>query len=106
MKRITIVVLAGVLALATVAHAEDAKISAAQGKLKEAREILKGAGGGFGGHREQAIKSVNEALDHLEQAQKTDTGKDVKAAQKEKKLEKKDESLQNRMENLKRKSAN
>jgi hypothetical protein len=37
MKRITIVVLAGVLALATVAHAEDAQISAAQGKPKEAR---------------------------------------------------------------------
>jgi hypothetical protein len=80
--------------------------AAAQGKLKEAREILKGAGGGFGGHREQAIKSVNDALDHLEQAQKTDTRKDVKAEQKDKKLEKKDETLQNRMENLKKKSAN
>ena len=67
---------------------------------------MRGSVGGFGGHREQAIKSVNVALDHLEQAQKTDTRQDVKAEQKEKKLEKKDESLQNRMENLKKKSAN
>jgi hypothetical protein len=105
MKRITIVVLAGVLALATVARAEDAELSAAQGKLKEAREILKGAGGGFGGHREQAIKSINAALDHLEEAQKTDTRKDVKTEQKVKKLENKDETLQNRIDNLKKKSA-
>ncbi len=106
MNRITIVLVAGVLVLATVAHAEDAQISAAQGKLKEASEILKAAGGGFGGHREQAIKSINVALDHLEQAQKTDTRKDAKTEQKEKNLEKKDEALQNRMENLKKKSAN
>lgn len=106
MKRTTIVVLAGVLALATVARAEDAQISAAQGKLKEAREILKGVGGGFGGHREQAIQSINQALDHLEQAQKTDTRKDVKTEEKEKTLEKKDQNLQNQIENLKKKSPN
>lgn len=106
MKRITIAVLAGVLALATVARAEDAQISEAQGKLKEAREVLKSAGGGFGGHREQAIKSINQALDHLEQAQKTDTRKDVKAEHQVKKLEKKDETLQNRIDSLKKKSAN
>jgi N12 class adenine-specific DNA methylase len=106
MKTLAIVLAAGFLAVAVAAHAEDADLSAAQGKLREAREILKGAGGGFGGHKEEAIKGINQALDHLEQAQKTDTRKDEKAEHKEKKLEKKDEHLQNRIDQLQKRQEN
>jgi len=45
------------------------EIHAAMAKLREAREILEQkAANDFGGHKHQAVESIDKALEHLNQA--------------------------------------
>lgn len=104
MTRRVMVALGIVTLLGGAAWAADADITSAQDRLKEARAALKGAGGGFGGHRERAMDLIDRALAELAEAQHVDTRRDAKNEQKVNRLEKKDQHLEQRIDRLKQKS--
>lgn len=55
--------------LATPAAAADLDMmEAAQRSLRQAKQQLRGAGGGFDGHRQNAIERVNQALAQVDAA--------------------------------------
>ena len=69
MSRIIIACL-GVL-LTTPAMADDiSKLQAAHRSLSEAKQQLRDAGGGFEGHRQNAIERVNQAINQVDEALK------------------------------------
>ena len=100
----TAALVAAVLA-AGVARADWSCSCAALIFASSARETLKGAGSGFGGHKDRALEHINHALEELKQAQNVDTRKDAKAEKKVQNLEKKDQHLQQRIDNMKNKAA-
>ena len=58
---------------AAVPEERHPEIHAAMDKLREAREILQQkAANDFGGHKRQAVESIDKALEHLRQALEVD----------------------------------
>lgn len=57
-----------VLVAAPVSADATANLEAAQRSLREAKVQLRGAGGGFEGHRQNAIERVNQAMTQVDKA--------------------------------------
>ena len=68
MRRILMGMLAGAMIFgAGVALAEQGNMEAALGHLQEAKAALERAEHNKGGHREKALKEVNEAIHHVQE---------------------------------------
>jgi hypothetical protein len=65
MRLISSVVFAGVLAVSSLAHADQPKMEAALASLQQAKESLKDASQDKGGYRGKALKAIQEAIDNV-----------------------------------------
>ena len=85
--------LAAVLVVSPVLADDEEHLHAAQNDLRSARDHLKAAGKNYGGHRQQALERVTNALQDLDAALKV-------AAQKDKREEKKIQTIDKKVEKL------
>jgi hypothetical protein len=68
MRRILMGIVAGAMICgANLAVAEQGNMEAALGHLQEAKGALERAEHNKGGHREKALKEVNEAINHVQE---------------------------------------
>ena len=104
MKRLAMVVAAGLILAAGVARAEDhPQMDEAKKDLEAAKTALQAAGNDYGGHRKQAIESIDHALTHINQGLQTVNKKEAKVEHKEQKAENKASRAEKKVENLKAK---
>jgi hypothetical protein len=104
MKRLAMVVAAGLILAAGVARAEEhPQMDEAKKDLQAAKTALQAAGHDYGGHRKQAIESIDKALTHINQGLQTVDKKETKVEHKEQKAENKAAKAQNKVDNLKAK---
>jgi len=95
MSRIVIVWLG--LLLVSPALADDvSSLESAKNSLQQARQHLKVAGGGYEGHRQNAIDRVDQALNQVEEAIKVARKHDRKDEKKVNKIDKKIDKLENK----------
>ena len=93
---------AGVLALAIPLRAEDhPEMRAAENDLRSAKQHLEAAAHDYGGHRKQAIESIDHALGHIREGLESVEGKEKKVEHKEQRLEHKEQKLERRDERMK-----
>ena len=104
MKRLAMVIAAGLILAAGVARAEDhPQMDEAKKDLEAAKAALQAAGHDYGGHRKQAIESIDKALTHVNQGLQTVDKKENKVEHKEQKAENKASKAQQKVDNLKAK---
>lgn len=104
MKRFAMVIAAGLILAAGVARADDhPQMDEAKKDLQAAKTALQAAGHDYGGHRKQAIESIEQALGHINQGLHTVEKKETKVEHKEQKAENKVVKAQKRVDNLKAK---
>jgi archaellum component FlaC len=101
MRHVVTGMLVGVALFAGAARAEDSQISAAQEKVRAARDELKAIKGDYDGHRARAVNHLDQALEELRDAQKVDTRHDAKTDKRVDQLEKRDQKIENQIDHLK-----
>lgn len=104
MKRLAMVIAAGLILAAGVARADDhPQMDEAKKDLEAAKTALQAAGHDYGGHRKQAIESIDKALGHVNQGIQTVDKKENKVEHKEQKAENKASKAQQKVDDLKAK---
>jgi uncharacterized protein (DUF3084 family) len=104
MKRLAMVIAAGLILAAGVARADDhPQMDEAKKDLQAAKTALQAAGHDYGGHRKQAIESIDKALAHVNQGLQTVDKKENKVEHKEQKAENKASKAQQKVDDLKAK---
>lgn len=91
----------GVALVVRPACADDEEhIRAAQENLRSARDHLKTAGGGFGGHRQQALDRIENAMQDLNAALRVAGKKDRQEDKKVQHIDKQIDQLEKRKQKL------
>ena len=102
MRRLALVVATGLVFAVGVARAQEhPQMEEAKKDLQAAKTALQAADHDYGGHRKQAIESIDKALGHINQGLATVAKKENKVEHKEQKAEKK--GNEKKAENLKAK---
>ena len=104
MKRLAIVVAAGLLLAVGVARAQEhPQMEEAKKDLQAAKTALQAAAHDYGGHRKEAIEAIDRALGHINQGLQTVAKKEKAVEHKEQKAENKASRAEKKTENLKAK---
>ena len=104
MRRLALVVATGLVFAVGVARAQEhPQMEEAKKDLQAAKTALQAADHDYGGHRKQAIESIDRALGHINQGLATVAKKENKVEHKEQRAEKKGTRAEKKVENLKAK---
>jgi len=104
MKRLAMVVAAGLFLVVGVARAQEhPQMEEAKKDLQAAKAALQAAAHDYGGHRKEAIAAIDRALGHINQGLQVESKKETRVEHKEQRAEKKGARAEKKAQNLKTK---